>query len=316
MEQFKNQPLDVYKKPMKTLLFGPQSSGKTWNGIDIALGTIMELRGYTNIDDCWKHLAVVDTENRRAVLVLRKKGAVGKGVKYHEVKPPFTTQKIIDLQRQFDAMDEVDVVLYDSLTHYWAKKGGTLDRKADYDSKHGGNSYTNWQVFSGEFNEAIDELLQSPKHIVATSRSKNDTIMEQNAKGKMAPVTYGLKPMLRDDINYDFDIVFNVDKETHALITDKEVPDLKPIYDNVTPDVGKEIFMLFDAGSVVAPRTAAEVMDSIRRMAKDHDMVQFMMLKLSGKKLDDLPQEQTELLEQELIKEIKAQQTKVTSKKK
>ncbi len=230
-------------------------------------------------------------------------------VNYQEIKPPFNSNKVVELQQQLDLLDNIDVIIHDSLTHYWAKKGGVLDEKAQKD-KQGGNSYTNWQEYSAKFNDMIDTLLQSPKHIIITARSKNDVVMEENHKGKMAPVTYGLKPMLRDDIEYDFDMVFNVDKDTHSLIVDKGVPDIMPIYSNVTVDTGRELYQLFNAGTVIQSRTMDHIKESIKSLTRANNMVTFVMQKLQGKKLDELDIDELITIEKILIDEVKKQQLK------
>ena len=43
------------------------------------------------------------------------------------------------------------------MTHFWSKKGGILEQKTIADSK-GGNSYTNWNVYTSKFNAMIDTI--------------------------------------------------------------------------------------------------------------------------------------------------------------
>ena len=151
----------------------------------------------------------------------------------------------------------------------------------------------------------LDCILSSNKHILTTARAKSDTALVANEKNKMVPRAFGLKPELRDNIEYDFDIVFNVDKLSHSLIVDKGIPGLDPVFDIATPDTGKIIFDLFNADAIVPARTVQDVIDSIRKLCKTQPIVQFVQLKLNGRKMTDIPFEDLLKLELDTLEEIK-----------
>jgi len=303
MNDYVLKPAVAYVKPLKLLMYGPTYAGKTWNALDIARGVIMKIRGCTE-EEAWKHMILLDSENKRGALYAYK-GPFN----YKEIEPPFMAEKITNEINLLDQVDQIDVIIIDSLTHYWSKQGGILDRKAKKDAK-GGNSYTNWQEFTIIFSEMIDTILQSPKVVIATTRSKNDTVMEANAKNKMVPRTYGLKPDLRDDIDYDFDIVFNVDKQSHNLIMEKGVPGIKNVYEVTGPEVGIELYELFNAGAVPKPRSEKDLIETITKLVRANNKIQYVQLKLSGKKLDQLDLKTLIALEKDLLAEIKKDQLK------
>ena len=308
MPKYVLAPAVKYMKPMKILAYGPQDAGKTLSSLYLALGFIMKKRKCTEAE-AWKHMAVIDSEYRRATLYAN----LGP-FNYFEIAAPYTCNKLIDMIKWLNTQDTIDVVIPDSLTHYWSKSGGVLDRKAAKDAL-GGNSFTNWQEFSGEFSTLIDTILESPKHFICTTRSKNDTVLLPNSKNKMAPVTMGLKPELRDGIEYDFDVVFNIDKESHDLIKEKGVPGMLPVYAMATPKIGMDIYDLFNTDAVVPVRSADDVMESIRRVSKENDMVVFMQLALSGQRLDGMPIDKLLKLEEDLLTELRKSQTVKTKKK-
>lgn len=299
----KLEPAVKYVKPMKILLFGPSFSGKTYSAIEIAVGIVMAKRGCTR-DEAMKHIVLVDSEYGRGALH-RSLGAYN----YIEIKPPYHVTKLADIIAELSEMDEVDVILPDSLTHFWSKVGGILDLKAQKD-KAGGNSYTNWQEYTMVFNRMLDVIFQSPKHIIATARSKNDTTLIPNDKGKMVPTTYGLKPELRDGVEYDFDISFNIDKSSHDLLMEKGVPGMDPIYAAATEETGKILYALFNTDATIPSRTNEDIMANIRRTAKENNMVKYMMMKLKGRKLEDLTDEDLRSIEKNLTEEILKQQVK------
>lgn len=290
-------------KPLKVLSYGPTYSGKTLSSLYLAVGLVMKIRKCSEAD-AYKHIVMIDTEFGRGALY-NKIGLYN----YLRIDPPYYTEKLVDMITQLNAMDQVDVIIIDSLTHFWVKEGGILDQKAAKD-KLGGNSYTNWQDFTAKFNKMIDSILTSPKHIFTTARAKTDTALVTGDNGKATPKSYGLKPELRDNVEYDFDIVFNIDKQSHNLIVDKGVPGLKPVYEIATVDVGQEIYSLFSADSVVPTRTKLDIADSIRTIAKANTMIPFVQLELRGRKLEDLEESDMLSLEKALLDNVKKMQSK------
>lgn len=297
-------PATNFIKPLKIFLFGPTYSGKTYNAITMAVGVVMELRQCTE-EEAYKHIILIDSEYGRGALLKQERGPYN----YYRIDPPYWPDKLVDALNILNEKEQIDVIICDSLTHYWSKRGGILDQKAQQD-KQGGNSYTNWIEYTGIFNRLIDAILQSSKHIIATARAKTDTVLEKNDKGKYVPITYGTKPELREGIEYDFDISFNVESKTHALIRDKGVPGMKPYYPAPTYALGAELITLFNTDKEVLPRTTEDVIQSLRYLAKEHNLVPFMMLELNGRKIDTLDLTELSAIEEKLIREVEAQQNK------
>lgn len=290
-------------KPLKGFLYGPTASGKTYSSLKIANGFVQSIRNCSE-DDAYKHIVLIDTEYGRGSLY----AGVGE-YNYIECPAPYDTDKLIKIIQEINDMNDIDVIVIDSLTHFWSKKGGILEQKTIADSK-GGNSYTNWNVYTSKFNAMVDTILESPKHILMTARAKTDTVMVENAKGKMEPKTYGLKAELRDGFEFECDFTFNVDKATHSLIVEKNIPGMDLLYDPATPDLGKLIYQLATANAKEKVRTVNEIADSIRRISADNNLVQWMMLQLSGRKLDALSIEEILKVEKDLITEVKKRQLK------
>lgn len=297
------QPAVKFLKPLKALLYGPTYSGKTMSSLYLAVGMVQKIRN-CSVDEAYKHIVLIDTEYGRGALYNK----LGK-YNYLEIKAPYFTEKLVEMIKELNMMDQVDVIIVDSLSHFWVKEGGILDQKATKD-KQGGNSYTNWLDYTNKFNLMLDVLLSSSKHIFVTARAKTDTTLVTNDKGKQAPVTVGLKPELRDNVDYDFDIVFNVDKLSHTLIVDKGVPGMDPIYEIATPEVGMQLLDMFNADTMLPQRTPEDVIDKIRSLSKEQNMITFVQLELSGKKLPDLPMEKLLELENKLTEKIKSTQIK------
>lgn len=290
-------------KPLKGFLYGPTASGKTYSSLQIANGFVQAKRNCSE-EDAYKHIVLVDTEYGRGSLY----AGVGE-YNYIEIPAPYDTDKLVTIIKALNDMDEIDVVVIDSLTHFWSKKGGILEQKTIADTK-GGNSYTNWNVYTAKFNNMIDTILESPKHVLITARAKSDTVMVENDKGKMAPKTFGLKADIRDGFEFECDFTFNVDKATHSLFVEKNIPGMDLIYDPATPDLGKLIYKLATENATERVRTVTEVADSIRNISKENAMIPFVQLALSGRPLESLSIEDIIKLEKDLISEVKKKQIK------
>lgn len=292
-------------KPLKVLSYGPTWSGKTLSSLYLAVGIISNIRNCT-IEEAYKHILVVDTEYNRGTLYAH----IGE-YNHINVSAPYDTDKLIGIIKEINIDPNIDVIIIDSLTHFWTKEGGILDQKATKDRENPkSNTYTNWLEFTTKFNKMIDVILASPKHILSTARAKSDTVVTKNDADRTVIKTYGLKPELRDDIDFEFDIVFNIDKETHSLLVDKGVTGMQPVYEMATPQLGIDLFELFNKDSVMPELTKEDLIERIKRTIISNNMIQFMQLKLSGRKLDDLTKDQLLSIEDDLTEEIKKKQLK------
>lgn len=290
-------------KPLKGFLYGPTASGKTYSSLKIANGFVQAIRDCTE-EEAFKHIVLIDTEYGRGSLY------AGMGeYNYIECPAPYDTDKLVQIIKELNDMPDIDVIVIDSLTHFWSKKGGILEQKTLADSR-GGNSYTNWNVYTSKFNAMVDTILESPKHIIMTARAKSDTVMVENAKGKLEPKTYGLKADLRDGFEFECDFTFNVDKESHSLIVEKNIPGMDLLYDPATPDLGKLIYKLATENAVERIRTVADVAANIRNISKESGLITFVQLTLSGRQLESLSIEDILKLEKDLISEVKKKQIK------
>lgn len=180
-------------------LMGPPGAGKTWTALEIATG----LGG---------KIAVLDTENASAS-------------KYADrfsfdtvVLSEFAPRAYVEVIREA-AAEGYGVLVIDSLSHAWAGKGGALEM-ADTASKKSksGNSYTAWRDVTPEHNALVDAIIQSPMHIISTLRTKVDYVLEI-VNGKSVPKKVGLAPITGKGLEYEFDIVFDMDDCGKCLVT-------------------------------------------------------------------------------------------------
>ena len=193
-------------------LCGPSGSGKTYWGLQIA--SVLA-------DSVKKDLAVIDTEN----------GSASKYADLFEfdVNPiynDFAPSKYIDAMRDCGS-DNYGCLLVDSLTHAWAGSGGALDiHTKETDKSKSGNSYMAWGKVTPLHNALINAMLAHPTHLVTTMRSKVDYIQEKNKFGKTAPKKVGMAPVQREGMDYEFDIVGEIDTDHNLVITKSRCPQI------------------------------------------------------------------------------------------
>jgi len=181
---------------IKLAIQGSAGSGKTFSSLLLA-------SGLTNGD--FSKVAIIDTENRSADLYAH----LG-GYNVLSMDAPYSPEKYIEaIDICLDA--KMEVVVIDSLSHCW-------DYLLDVHSNMPGNSFTNWGKITPRQNAFVNKILQSNAHIISTMRVKQDYVLNQK-NGKFVPEKVGLKAIQRNDLDYEFTIVFDVDITHQAKAT-------------------------------------------------------------------------------------------------
>ncbi|WP_319231154.1 AAA family ATPase [Draconibacterium orientale] len=180
---------------IKMGLQGPSGSGKTMSALLIAYGMTGD----------WNKIAVIDTENHSSDLYAH----LG-DFQVLALSQPFSPE---NYSKAITVCEEagIEVIIIDSISHEWEGKGGILDI-------HGamiGNSFTNWAKVTPRHNSFVQKILQSPCHVIATIRSKQDYVLSEK-QGKMIPEKVGLKGITREGLDYEFTLVFDVDIKHHV----------------------------------------------------------------------------------------------------
>lgn len=177
---------------IKMEITGPSGSGKTMSSLKLAYG----------ITENWSKIAVIDTENGSADLY----SDLGDFLVL-SLDPEYTPEKYIQAIRVCEQAG-MEVCIIDSTTHAW-------ENLLQFHSNLQGNSYTNWSKVTPRHKAMLDAILQSPMHIIATTRSKQDYVLN-NVNGKMVPQKVGLKTVQREGVDYEYTVVFDLDLNHNA----------------------------------------------------------------------------------------------------
>lgn len=201
---------DAVKKHLRARigLLAPTGGGKTFTGLRF-LFAMVEM-------GMARKVGVIDTEH-------------GSASKY--LNDPFPAFRVIEMADDFSpeqyieamslmAADGVDALMVDSLTHAWAGKGGSLELKDRFGKQKGFNDYTAWGPVTAMQNRLIEALLSYPGHLVATMRLKMEHVIEKDPiTGKNIVRKIGLQPVQRDGMEYEMDLVCDLDQDHNFTVS-------------------------------------------------------------------------------------------------
>ncbi|PSR54065.1 AAA family ATPase [Adhaeribacter arboris] len=224
------QPAKRTQARIRLCLQGPSGSGKTFSALLLAYGLCGD----------WSRIAVIDTEHYSASLYAHL-GA-------YQVLPlrePFSPERYQEAVQVCENAG-MQVIILDTISFEW-------QFLLDYHASLSGNSFTNWSKVTPRHNQFIKALLLSPAHIMATARTKQEYVLSDK-QGKLVPEKVGLKSIQRDDLDYEFTLVFDLDTRNQATAS-KDRTSLfqgKPAQ-LLTSETGKLIRQWCEQGSPVEP---------------------------------------------------------------
>lgn len=154
-----------------------------------------------------------------------------------------------------------DIIIVDSLSQAWYGKGGALEQK-DNAAARGGNSWTAWREITPKHNELVETMLGCHGHLIATLRVKMEYV-QNTVNGKTTIEKVGLAAIQREGMEYEFDLVGDLD-QTHSLRITKTrfdgVIDIGDLFEKPGQNVARKIYgWLMDGAAPVARPAAAPV---------------------------------------------------------
>lgn len=195
-------------------IYGPSGSGKTFTSLEIACA-LAELAGKPG------DVAVVDSErgsaSKFADLFLFNTFCLGMDPKDPAPFHPARYEEAIAAA----VAAKYTALVIDSLTHAWSGRGGVLDQVDKASARLKGNSFRAWGGADGGTqlqNHLIDTILAAPIHVICTMRSKTEYIVETGLDGKSSPRKVGLAPEQRSGMEYEFDLVGDMDERNTMII--------------------------------------------------------------------------------------------------
>ena len=191
---------------LRLAIYGPAGAGKTASALRIAHG----IGG---------RIAFIDTENYSA-------SRYADGLNYAGEFVPFSFDVVSltkpTIENYLEAIQSAEnagynVLIIDSLSHGWQELLEEIDRIAK--TKYRGNSWSAWSDGTPKQKSLIRAITQSNMHIIATMRAKTEWETGKDEKtGKSKPVRVGLAPEQGKGIEYEFDMLMEINDSHYATI--------------------------------------------------------------------------------------------------
>jgi len=186
---------------LRCALFGPSGSGKTMTALRMAKGIA---------DKMGVPVAVIDTEARSA-----SKYADRFAFEVDNLEKKTIDHYLVSMESAKKAGYKVLVI--DSLSHAWRELTEEVDRIAQ--SSASKNTFSPWAKVNPKQKRFIDAILNYPGHIIATMRSKTEWVVGEGKNGKTAPEKLGLAPEQGKGIEYEFDLLVELNQRHEAVVT-------------------------------------------------------------------------------------------------
>lgn len=185
---------------LRLALVGPAGSGKTYTSLTIAkyLG---------------ERIAVIDSERGSA-------SKYADEFAFDTLEPASFSPDTYIEAIQAAAVAGYDVCIIDSLSAAWTGKDGALEQ-VDMATKRSRskNQFTDgWREVTPMHNRMIDAIVGCKMHVIATLRVKTEYIIEENDHGKKVPRKVGLAPIQRQGLEYEFDVIGDLDIDNNLVI--------------------------------------------------------------------------------------------------
>jgi AAA domain len=201
---------------LRLAVSGPAGSGKTFTLLKLATELARDSGG---------RVAFVDTEHGSASKYAHgptctSECADPSHFDFDVIEPSsFDPRKLIE-DVSGAIKDGYSVFVCDSLSHYWMGPDGELEM-VDNAAKasRSGNSFAAWKTVTPIHNQLVDTMLRSPIHILVSMRTKTEWVIEKDEKGKSVPRKVGLQPVMRDGIEFEFDVCGDIDQDNTLTIT-------------------------------------------------------------------------------------------------
>jgi hypothetical protein len=209
-QQFVFTPATRERCLARIALIGPSGSGKTRSALEIAAAL-------------GQRIAVIDTEHGASRKFAGQVAAFD--VLELGTFSPLTYIKAIESA----AAAGYEVLIIDSLSHAWAGKGGVLEQVDNITRRSRSNNAftTGWRDVSPLHAQLVEALCACPMHLIVTMRSKMEYVLDEqvvDGRKTTVPRKVGLAPIQRDGLEYEFDVVGDLDLE-HKWYVSKSRPD-------------------------------------------------------------------------------------------
>lgn len=254
---------------VKIGLIAPSGGGKTYGGLRLATGMAEEIKNETGKT---ARILMGNTEAKRGYYY-----ADEFDYDIVDLDPPYNPEKFVELI-DFAVKEGYDILIIDSSSHEWEGKGGCLELH-----QQAGGTYQSWSRVTPRHNKFIQAMADSPIHIIATMRGKDQYEMTKDDKGKTNVQKLGVGAKQRDGFEYDLTCTFLIDQKTSTAEVQK---DNTHIFDTDGPTVlseahGRKIIQWANSGEGYTPVVRKPEEDVIDAVADDLKSIKDQIVKIA-----------------------------------
>lgn len=198
----------------RVAFIGPSGAGKTYSAIHFARGLVGPEGS----------VVVIDTEQGSSEMYADKAG----GFSVLTLEPPYSPKRYMDaidaVEKAWAEVPNVErCLIIDQISHAWAGEGGVLDYVDAQAANSKGNSFAAWKKGTPIQQAFLERMLRVAGHLIVTMRSKTEWVLEKDPNtGRQVPRKVGLAPVQRNDIEYEWQIVFEVEQDSNQARATKD----------------------------------------------------------------------------------------------
>lgn len=190
------------KLKARMMLSGPSGAGKTDSALTIA----------RSLTTAFNRILVIDTEKGSALTYADKFRDEAGPFRHLPWDAPYPPKELAQTMNEAGNDPGIDVIITDSLTHFWTKAGGTLDLA---DAKFGG-----WKTARPAQEEMVDAILGTNAHVIVCVRAKVEYTQQYNEKTRRQEVKrLGMAPQQDATLDYEMNIAAELDLDHNIYIS-------------------------------------------------------------------------------------------------
>jgi DNA polymerase III delta prime subunit len=270
-------------------IIGPSGAGKTLGGLILAHGMMKAKYPDLEDDEVWLKVGLVDTEHERGKIYVNRSDLGVKKFRYINFTEPYSPARY-DMAVKALKKAGAEVVVIDSISHAWEGSGGLLDMQ-----QQAGGTFSAWNKIKPHIQSFIKTLTQSDIHVISTIRTKIDYVIETSELGKQQIKKVGLKAIQKDDLEYEFQIVFQTDID-HTTKTSK---DNSGMFEGkafkISTEMGENIYRWLEEGIDVKEQERIQLqgiidrIQELRTMNEETEKYMAEIEKKANRKVSDFP---------------------------
>src|SRR5690606_37772166 len=109
-------------------------------------------------------------------------------------------------------------------------------------------------------NALVEAMVRCKCHLIVTMRAKTEYVVEKDEKGKSTPRKVGMAPIQRDGLEYEFDIVADMDIDNNLIVSKTRYKPLTgAVISKPKADLGREILAWLESGAPMEDMPRAQV---------------------------------------------------------